>query len=132
MRLRSISVIVLGLVSLGSAQNCGKLAALPKANPSLHRDILDADQWLNPFLHVNAQGIEIANRDGSRDDRALPLDELLKKLSELPSSKWPFGGIVAISSGGPMAIGTGPLIDQKRRDLEKALGKCGIAVEPWP
>lgn len=126
------------------------LAAIPLPTKSLYVDIHDPSAWVNPFLTVEADKLDlrIALADANtstigegtmlrpeaarRQELQIHLSDLAEAITDLPSEAWRYGRVVAVAEA-PGA----PAADRRRirRNVEAAiqqLNDLGIVVEEWP
>ena len=124
------------------------LTEIPPPSKNIYLTIRQEPQWLNPFLSVKRNMIQmriyLADENASPVDRGgltrtsaarrqvlnLSLEDLPKALSSLPNDAWPYGRVVAIGEGLESEQDRGEV----RRNLEitiKALKDLGIVVDEW-
>ena len=103
------------------------------ANPEKYRSVTDGADWKNPSLTVQPSGIEIRT---SKADGPLtvPVIGVIRYLSTLPMTAWPYGLVVAVSDNGVKdgSKDTDSRIKKSRTDLMRRLHKAGVKVELWP
>lgn len=97
-----------------------------------YESIRDAQDWLNPYLVVCAQGVVLDVRSVRRVNETVSPDTLRTVLLDLPVTAWPYGRIVALQD---CSLGIpGDTADRKRRmrEVENALDALGLEISHWP
>ena len=128
----------------------GLLAKIPLPTKSLYIDVHDPGAWVNPFLSVNTNTVNLrvmmsdANPSpvgaGSllrtdaarRQELELRPGDLAEALVALPPGAWRYGRVVAIAESPLAARKDRPTV---RRNVEATIQKLndlGIVVEEWP
>ena len=94
-----------------------------------YHSIRDAKDWQNPFIVVEANGVDIV----LPDDRAhVSVDKLHDYLTQLPRRYWPYGKIVAISEGALRSGNDDELIRQNKALTKQIVESMGIRIDWWP
>jgi hypothetical protein len=119
---------------LPSVEELGPLAKIPPPNRDKYSFIRDGKDFLNPWLVVRHDGIEIiAQGMPSSSPRIIPVDRVKEVLIALPVSAWPYGRVVAASVVG---IGTSSRSDELMRQnlkaMERVLKELDVTVDWWP
>jgi len=70
------------------------LQAIPAADPARYEHVKDTRNWRNPYLIVRADGVALFDSADSAEIILKP-EEVLRALSQLPGSNWPYGRVVA-------------------------------------
>ena len=131
-------------------QQRAQLASIPLPTKSMYVDIHEPGVWANPFLSVEADGLDLrvnladANPspvgDGTmlrpaaarRQELQLRPAELADAVVALPASAWRYGRVIAVAEAPGASRKDRPKI---RRNVEAAiqqLNDLGIVVEEWP
>ena len=106
---------------------------IPPADPSKYRAVQDARDWRNPYLMVQAKGIDVVRPANDATKRlTMSPSEVLAYLEKLPASAWPYGLIVAVSENGVRGPGDDVPIKKNREELVRLLENAGIKVDLWP
>ena len=126
------------------------LALIPLPSKSMYIDVREPGAWLNPFLSVDADTlnlrITLADANSStigkgtmlrpeaarRQEMQLRPGDLAEAITALPPGAWRYGRVIAVAES--------PLASRKdrprvRRNVEAAiqlLNDLGIVVEEWP
>jgi hypothetical protein len=103
------------------------------ANPEKYRSVQDGADWKNPSLTVQPNGIEIRTNKAD-GPLTVPVSGVIRYLSTLPMTAWPYGLVVAVSDNGVRdgSKDTDSRIKQNRTDLMRRLHKAGVKAELWP
>lgn len=105
---------------------------IPPPDPIKYRSVRDAREWQNPYLMVQANGIDARPISAATEAPTMPPADVLAYLEKLPSVAWPYGLVVAVQENGLRAIGDDARITRKREELVRLLEKAGVKVELWP
>jgi hypothetical protein len=126
------------------------LAAIPLPTKSLYIDVHEPGTWVNPFLSVDAdtlnlritladanpstvgQGTLLRPAAARRQELEIRPADLAQALVALPPGAWRYGRVIAVAES--------PVASRKdrakvRRNVEAAMQKLndlGIVVEEWP
>jgi hypothetical protein len=127
-----------------------QLERIPLPTKSMYVDVHEAGAWVNPFLSVDAetlnlriimtdantspvgQGTMLRPEAARRQEVSIRPEELVQALVALPPAAWRYGRVIAVAES--------PLANPKdrpkiRRNVEaviKQLNDLGIVVEEWP
>ena len=125
-----------------------ELTEIPPPSKNIYLAIRQEPQWLNPFLSVKRNMIQmriyLADENASPVDRGgltritaarrqvlnVSLEDLPKALASLPNDAWPYGRVVAVGEG----ITDKQSRAEVSRNLQatiKALNDLGIVVDEW-
>ena len=110
-----------------SACTSSELSKIPPAQTEKLDTV--SEKWVNPYAHIHAGTIEFSFGT-PRKTVTVPIDSLKKTILELPSTAWPFGGIIAADEGGPQGANDLPR-DKKERTHEQFEEVCksiGIVI----
>ncbi len=101
----------------------------PRSSASTdYNSIRDAKDWQNPFIIVEADGVEVV----LFDDRArVTMDKLRDYLSDLPNRYWPYGKIVAIGEGGLRSGNDDDFIRRNKAQTKQIVESMGIRIKWW-
>lgn len=131
-------------------QERAELSKIPLPTKSLYQNVHDPGAWLNPFISVNADyldlRVDMADANPSnfgkgtllrpeaarRQDMQIRPQDLARAVTAIPAGAWQYGRVVAIAES--------PFADRKkraqvRRNVETAiqqLNDLGVVVEEWP
>jgi hypothetical protein len=87
----------------------------------------DFNDWQNPSIIVEADGVEVVLFDGRT---RITMGNLRDYLSELPNRYWRQGRIVAIDEGGLRAPHTDNLIRSNMEQTKRIVESLGIQICP--
>jgi hypothetical protein len=105
---------------------------VPSANPLAYSSVRTTNNWLNPFLIVCADGIEIVQMDTAAKRIVLPVTDVMAYLEKLPRSAWPYGLVVGVMENGLRGAGDDIPIEKNRDQLLRLLKEAGVKVDRWP
>jgi hypothetical protein len=105
---------------------------IPPADPNKYRSVVDARNWLNPYLTVQSKGIDARPISAATEAPTMSPSDVVAYLERLPSIAWPYGLVVAVQESGVRAPGDNAQIKRNREELVRLLEKAGIKVELWP
>ena len=105
---------------------------IPPADPAKYRSITDSQQWRNPYLIVQAKGIDPWSMSPATKIPTMSPADVVAYLGKLPSSAWPYGLVVGVVENGLRAPGDDARIKRNREELVRLLEKAGVKVELWP
>ena len=105
--------------------------AVPAADPAAYADVRDAAAWLNPYLIVRADGVEIRSNGTIR---VVAADALAEALVALPASAWPYGRVVAVQEQSIRSAGGSDdaAIGSNKEKCESELRRLGVVANWWP
>jgi hypothetical protein len=108
-------------------------ARIPPDDPEKYKSIQDANDWQNPYLVVEREGIAIRCLAISETDwQIIPPEELRKRLIELPVSAWPYGRVVAVQEIAIRSRDDDKYITSNKTKVASALRSLGIKNNGWP
>ena len=102
---------------------------IPPADPNKYRSVVDARYWQNPYLMVQAKGIDISAIPNAP---TMASADMVAYLEKLPSGAWPYGLVVAVQENGLRNPGDDASIKRNREELVRVLEEAGVKVELWP
>jgi hypothetical protein len=105
---------------------------IPPADPNKYRSVVDASNWQNPYLTVQARGVDARPISAATEAPTMSPSDVVAYLENLPSIAWPYGLVVAVTENGVRAPGNDAQIKRNREELVRLLEKAGIKVELWP
>ena len=105
---------------------------IPPADPAKYRSVADARDWQNPYLMVQAKGIDARPISAETETPTMSPADVVAYLEKLPSIAWPYGLVVAVQENGLRAPGDDARIKRNREELVRILEKAGVKVELWP
>src|SRR5271166_3398636 len=68
---------------------------IPPADPAKYRSVADAREWQNPYLTVQAKGIDARPISAATETPTMSPADVVAYLEKLPSTAWPYGLVVA-------------------------------------
>jgi len=101
-------------------------------DPNKYRSVRDARDWQNPYLMVQANGIEAGPISAAKEAATMSPVDVVAYLEKLPSMAWPYGLVVAVQEKGVRAPGDDARIKRNREELVRLLEKAGVKVDLWP
>jgi hypothetical protein len=105
---------------------------IPPADPAKYRSVADAREWQNPYLTVQAKGIDARPISAATETPTMSPADVVAYLEKLPSIAWPYGLVVAVQENGLRASGDDARIKRNREELVRVLEKAGVKLELWP
>ena len=105
---------------------------IPPPDPNKYRSVRDARDWQNPYLVVQANGIDARPLSATTKAPTMSSVDVLTYLEKLPPRAWPYGLVVAVSEDGVRAPGDDARIKRNREELVRLLEKTGVKVDLWP
>jgi hypothetical protein len=105
---------------------------IPPADPTKYRSVADAREWQNPYLTVQAKGIDARPISAATETATMLPADVVGYLEKLPSIAWPYGLVVAVQENGLRAPGDDARIKRNRGELVRLLEKAGVKAELWP
>ena len=126
------------------------LGAIPLPTKSLYVDVHEPGAWVNPFLSVDAdtmnlritladanpstigQGTMLRPAAARRQEVQLRPDDLPQALIALPAGAWRYGRVIAVAESPAASKKDRPKV---RRNVEAAIQQLtdlGVVVEEWP
>jgi hypothetical protein len=91
-----------------------------------------ADGWRNPYVIAYTDGYELILPDQERSTAHLTLNDLENRLLDLPSERWPLGGVVAVQEIGLRSPGDDSKIASNLRVLKLMLESHKLRADAWP
>jgi hypothetical protein len=126
------------------------LARIPLPTKSLYVDVHDPSAWMNPFISVDAdtldlrvimadpntstigQGTMLRPEAARRQEMVIRLTDLTKALIALPPGAWRYGRVIAVAESPQAAPKDRPRIRRNVEAVIQQLNDLGIVVEEWP
>jgi hypothetical protein len=105
---------------------------IPGPDPHEYSAVRDARDWQNPYLMVNANGIDARPISAATEAKTMPAADVVAYLEKLPSIAWPYGLVVAVQENGLRAPGDDARVKSNKEELVRLLEKAGIKVALWP
>jgi hypothetical protein len=105
---------------------------IPPADSAKYRSVANAREWQNPYLMVQANGIDARPINAATETPTMAPADVISYLEKLPSIAWPYGLVVAVQENGLRAPGDDAQIKRNREALVRLLEKAGVKVELWP
>ena len=105
---------------------------IPPPDPNKYRSVRDARDWQNPYLMVQANGINARPISATTEAPTMSPGDVVAYLEKLPSIAWPYGLVVAVQENGIHAPGDDARIKRNREELARLLEKIGVKVDLWP
>lgn len=131
-------------------QQRAALARVPLPTKSLYVDVHDPSAWLNPFISVDAdtldlrvimadanpstlgQGTMLRPQSARRQEIVIRPGDLIKALIALPPGAWRYGRVVAVAESPQANPKDRPQIRRNVEAVIQQLNDLGIVVEEWP
>jgi hypothetical protein len=89
---------------------------IPPADPAKDRCITDGQKWRNPYLIVQAKGIDPWSMSPATKIPTMSPADVVAYLKKLASSAWPYGLVVAVQENGLRASGDDARIKRNREN----------------
>jgi len=105
---------------------------IPLPDPNKYRSVRDARDWQNPYLIVQANGIDARPISAATETPTMSPADVVAYLENLPPMAWPYGLVVAVQENGVRATGDDARIKRNREELVRLLENAGIKVTLWP
>jgi hypothetical protein len=105
---------------------------IPPADPKKYRSVVDAHDWQNPYVMVQAKGIYARPISAATGAPVMSPADMVTYLEKLPPVAWPYGLVVAVQENGVRAAVDDALIKKNREELVQLLEEAGVRVEFWP
>jgi hypothetical protein len=105
---------------------------IPPPDANKGRSVRDARDWQNPYLMVQANGIDVRPISAVTEAPTMSPVDVVAYLEKLPSMAWPYGLVVAVQENGVRASGDDARIKRNREELVRLLETAGIKVDLWP
>ncbi len=123
-----------GTSSPAQKKQTGLDKRIPGPNPGKYKRITDAQNWLNPILTIQADGIQVASKGVPGGRNLVAPEGLLQALVNLPLNAWPYGRVVLASDTSIRATNGKDEASIKRNHqaTEEILKELGVAIEWWP
>lgn len=102
-----------------------------RADPEKHQIIRDAKDWLNPYLSVCAQGVDLTVAS-VKTKSLVSIAGLRAALIKLPPEAWPYGRIVGLQECSLGIPGDEQVSRQRVAAVEAVLKELGVQVSHWP
>jgi len=96
---------------------------IPPPDPNKYRSVRDARDWQNPYLMVQANGINARPIGATTEAPTMSPGDVVAYLEKLPSIAWPYGLVVAVQENGIRAPGDDARIKRNREELARLLEK---------
>ena len=131
------SCLVVGAIVTGGMhahQSVGERGldpAIGPANAAKYESILDAQEWLNPYLSVCLDRIVLSVRSVNRVDETVPLGTLRNVLLDLPVTAWPYGRVVGLQD---CSLGSRDDVEARKTMLgvDEILDALRVEKDRWP
>jgi hypothetical protein len=105
---------------------------IPPPDPNKYGSVRDARDWQNPYLMVQANGIDARPISPTTEAPTMSAVDVVAYLEKLPSMAWPYGLVVAVQENGVRAPGDDARIKRNIEELVRLLEKAGVKVDLWP
>ena len=113
---------------------------IPSPDPRKYQAVRDGNNWLNPFLVVRPDGIEVISKAPDAERKLVSPNELKRFLISLPVAAWPYGRVIGVQE---VSIRSGlrnseirrrddALIETNKLEAGKVLASLGIKIQLWP
>jgi len=105
---------------------------IPAADAAKYRSVRNAQDWLNPYVLLQKNGVVLINRANRSDRTPISIDELRQALVRLPVSAWPYGRVVGVQDGGGPSPGPDDEgVKRNHRAVAEILKAMDVAVNWW-
>lgn len=138
MKLRELSIGGLFLLGIGclspfaAAQTTAQLdSRIGRPVRAKYESIRDAKDWLNPYLQVCPQGVDMTVA-AVKNKSLVGVSDLRTALIKLPLEAWPYGRIVAVQECSLGVSGDEQARRQQLAAVEAVLRTLGLEVSRWP
>jgi hypothetical protein len=108
------------------------LAALPAATDEAIAAADSPEKWLNPFLVIHPEGIEVRRQGDAQNIDRGTVERTEKILLALPREAWPMGRVVAVTEQSLLSGNDEAQIAKHSLALSQMLESHGIRIERWP
>jgi hypothetical protein len=105
---------------------------IPPPDPAKYRSVMSWRDWQNPYLIVQANGIDVRPINAATEAPTMSPEEVVAYLEKLLSIAWPYGLVVAVQENGLLVPGDDARIKRNREELVRLLEKAGVKVDLWP
>jgi hypothetical protein len=103
---------------------------IPPADQNKYDSAMDARLWQNPYLRVQANGIDVRSIRVPRQAPTMSPTDVIAYLEKLPSIAWPYGLVVAVQENGVRSRADDDAsFRRNREELVRLLEKAGVKVE---
>ena len=106
--------------------------SIPPPDPNKYRSVRSARDWQNPYLMVQAKGIDVRPINAATEAPTMSPEEVVGYVERLPSIAWPYGLVVAVQENCVRAPGDDVGIKRNREELVRLLEKAGVKADLWP
>lgn len=111
------------------------ISNIPAPDMNKIKEITEPEKWLNPFIRVQDRTATVSFRPSGAEAKTttVQIDALGNELAALPKLAWPYGRIVAVTTGGPQSASMSEIrakVQQQR--LTTILQNSGLAINWWP
>jgi hypothetical protein len=103
---------------------------ISKPDEGKYKAVRDAREWLNPYLIVKANGIEV--RAPGSEWTTVPPSAVVGFLEGLPATAWPYGLVVGVQENSLRSGDDTAHIKQNLAELLSNVRAAGIKAEMWP
>jgi hypothetical protein len=138
LKLRNLPIGGLLLLAFGcsSAFNPAQTATqldsrIERAVPMKYDGVRDAKDWLNPFLAVCPQGVDLTVAS-VKHKSLVSIPDLRAALIKLPVEAWQYGRIVGLQECSIGIAGEEQEHRQRSAAVEAVLKALGLQVSRWP
>jgi hypothetical protein len=108
---------------------------VPSPDPRKYSPVRDARDWQNPYLTVNANGIDARPISAATEARTMSPADVVAYLEKLPSIACPYGLVVAVQEKGlrapdddaPIKRNNEELVQHFRKSRDKS-GRVALSV----
>ena len=127
--------------ALHAQQTKNKLdARIQSPNLRKYEDVRDGNDWLNPYLIIGPESIEVIWKVPSVERKVISRSDLKKMLISLPVSAWPYGRVIGVQE---ISIRNGlfnseawrkdqELIEKNKLEVNKVLASLSVRIKWWP
>jgi hypothetical protein len=115
-----------------SSSVAAALEKIPPANIDLYGPAYERQQWRNPYLQVQKEGVIVMLESGWTLSKPLTTDEMATVLSRMPSGAWPYGRVVWVGEYDTKVPADDKVAHANYVKVLAALKQLKIMAVEWP
>jgi hypothetical protein len=108
------------------------LEKIPPANIELYGPAYKKQQWRNPYLQVQKEGVIVMLDSGWTLSKPLTTDEMAEVLSLMPPGAWPYGRVVWVGECETKVPADDKMAHANYVKVLAALNQLKVVVVEWP
>jgi hypothetical protein len=105
---------------------------IPAAKPEKYRELRDAAKWKNPYLIVQADGVQVWINGAALTGPTMPVPDVIGYLEKLPNRSWFYGLVVGVQENSLTPNKDRSITDRNFSELLQRLKDAGVRAELWP